>query len=714
MYQEGWNCWHSQKADYVSVIVDYGNYYRNLHESISKAQKSIFVLGWDIDSRIELLRGKDTQGIKETSFFDLICKRARENPDLQIYLNRWDYSMFFMRQREPLWKQKWKSCGLSNIHVCMDNVVPFSACHHQKIVVIDDTLAYWGGMDVALGRWDFRQHHVRNKNRADPAQLPQWDETEKFDPFHDIQAVMAGPAAHSLAQWARKRWIDACPSITPASFSPAIQSGLPDVWPNTDPPDFENIDVAIARTMPAMHGQNQVEEVYQLLLDEIGQAENFIYIENQFLACADIAHALNRRLKERPQLRLLAVSCFDPNGIMERLAMWGGRVRFKDILTEGGVADRTALTYPVCKENGHEAAVRIHSKLMIIDNKYLHIGSANINNRSMGMDTECDVSLSGSHEAARKKISAVRNDLIREHTGYSTEYIQNIVNCGDVKRLLIEKPTSRQHLREINDESFRDQPFGKLAYALADPRRPIIPAHWTRRPRWGQLKKARHLYYGIAFLSLTVILTAIWRYSPLAAYTDFDTLSAYLDTIRTAPFSLVWIILIYIAGGLAFFPVTAMSTAVVLLFGGIKGFSYATVGAIFAGLVGYIIGKWMGRERIIRIFPRAEKAMDKVRDSGIIGVTVIRMIPIAPYSLVNMVLGVTHVPITSFILGTALGLAPGKIMLAIFGESFINAFKQPNIENILLAGIGIAAWIFIVYFCNKLARGWQARREQMI
>lgn len=714
LFQEGKNCWRAEKADYVSVIVDYGNYYRNLHESISKAKKNIFVLGWDIDSRIELLRGSDAKGVSNTTFFDLICAKARENPDLQIYLNRWDYAMFFMRQREPLWEHKWHSCDLPNIHVCMDDVLPFSACHHQKIVTIDDEIAYWGGMDVALGRWDFRQHHVRNQHRADPAQLPSMDEKEKFAPYHDIQAVMCGPAAHSLARWARKRWTNACPSVKPPPLAREYEhTGIPDTWPQSDPPVFENIDAAIARTMPATTGQAHTEEVYHLILDEIAHAENFIYIENQYLACADIARALNQRLKEKSKLRLLAVSCFEPSGILERIAMWGGRVRFKDILIEG-VEDRVALAYPACEENGKISDVHIHSKIMIIDDKYLHIGSANLNNRSMGMDTECDISLFGGQEAARTKIVDIRNDLIREHTGHSVEYINDVAATGDVHQLLKKKPTSRQHLYEIDDEAYRDQPLWKHIYKLADPRRPLIPARWTRLPRWGTSKESsRSLYYALAGFMLILAFFALWHYSPLSSYTDIDVLSSYLEKIRNDPFALLWIIAVYVIGGVVFFPVTVLSTAIVLLFGGLRGFIFATIGALASGLVSYTIGKWIGKDHVRRIFPHADKVMDKVCDSGIVGIIVLRMLPIAPYTLVNIVLGVIHVPLITFLLGTTLGLAPGKIMLAIFGGSFIDVFQHPDSENIAMAVGGIAAWIGVVLLCNRLAQKWQARREQL-
>lgn len=715
--KQGHNCWRKERADHVSILVDYGNYYRDLRQSIIRAQKSIFLLGWDIDSRIELLRGKDAEkNPHPTVFFDLICWKASENPDLQIYLNRWDYSMFFMRQREPLWEHKWQQCGHPNIHVVMDDVLPLSACHHQKIAIIDDEIAYWGGMDIALGRWDFRQHHVKNKNRADPAQLPSFDEKEAFDPYHDIQAVMSGPAARALAEWARVRWKAAAPKITPVPLAPPLESGaLPATWPRIDPPDFTGIDVAIARTMPAMSGQRQVEEIYHLLLEEIAQAENFIYIENQFLACADIAHALNKRLHEKPDLRVLAVSCHNPNGIMERLAMWGGRVKFRDIIEAGGVADRVALTYPLCREEGREATVRIHSKLMIIDDRYLHIGSANINRRSMGMDTECDVLLCGEDDAARTKIASVRNDLIREHTGYEEDYIADVVNDGKhVAKLVDECPGSRQHLRLINDEAYRDQPMADLAYKLADPRRPLISSRFTRLPRWKGASSWSGRQIGVvaAMIALIAALSILWSFTPLAEYNDPDKIEGLFEQVRNAPFALLWLTLIYVVGGLLFFPVTALSTAVILIFGGVKGFIYATIGALASGLVGYGLGKLIGRRRLLSVFPKAEKAMDKIKGSGVIGVTVIRMVPIAPFSVVNMAMGVIHVPIFAYLLGTALGLSPGKVMLAIFGQSFIDVFKNPDLHNILIAGAGIIAWIGVVWMCNKLARQWQARHEQ--
>ncbi len=103
--------------------------------------------------------------------------------------------------------------------------------------------------------------------------------------------------------------------------------------------------------------------------------------------------------------------------------------------------------------------------------------------------------------------------------------------------------------------------------------------------------------------------------------------------------------------------------------------------------------------------------MEKIRSSGVIGVTVIRMLPIAPFSLVNMIMGVIHLPLLPFLLGTFFGLSPGKIMLAIFGESFIEVFQNPDLQNSLYAAMGITIWATVIFACNKLAKMWQAKHQ---
>src|ERR1700761_5041132 len=100
IFEPGRNCWRENMATQASLLVDYANYYRAVYESICKARRSVFILGWDIDTRIELVRGADLQKAKcPVTVLELINWKARQNPDIRFYVNKWNYSYFFAQDR---------------------------------------------------------------------------------------------------------------------------------------------------------------------------------------------------------------------------------------------------------------------------------------------------------------------------------------------------------------------------------------------------------------------------------------------------------------------------------------------------------------------------------------------------------------------------------------------------------------------------------------
>src|SRR5690606_17340496 len=106
---------------------------------------------------------------------------------------------------------------------------------------------------------------------------------------------------------------------------------------------------------------------------------------------------------------------------------------------------------------------------------YLRVGSSNINNRSMRLDTECDLVFEAKDGAARQTVAAIRNDLIREHTGHEAADIERVVRQGEVGALLNYLTHSRQHLYKLNDERYRYERFSEAAKRFADPERPLLP-----------------------------------------------------------------------------------------------------------------------------------------------------------------------------------------------------------------------------------------------
>src|SRR5690606_27984107 len=123
-------------------------------------------------------------------------------PELKIHILLWDYSMLFAFSREPLPQVKlaWKTP--EQISVCLDDVLPVGASHHTKIVVIDEAVAFCGGLDLTIRRWDTPAHAMENAARTDPAGEP-------YRPFHDVQMMVDGEAAKALGELARGRWRDA-------------------------------------------------------------------------------------------------------------------------------------------------------------------------------------------------------------------------------------------------------------------------------------------------------------------------------------------------------------------------------------------------------------------------------------------------------------------------------------------------------------------------
>ncbi len=706
IFRPGKHCWKIANASYASIIVDYANYYRDLHQSIVKAKKSIFILGWDIDGRIELLRGEEKE--KSTApacLFDLIKWKFEQQPDIKIYLNKWDYSIFFAKEREPLAGLHWKTIESDNFHYCIDSVLPLGACHHQKIAVIDDEVAYCGGMDIALARWDYREHHPVNPDRQDPKGLLNPHHTEPFTPYHDLMMVTAGEAARSLAELVRERWNLACE--TPAI--PLLHEGsrdIPHSWPHSDPPDFENIHIAIARTLPPVRKNPRREEIIETYLTEIKQAEKFIYIENQFLVQEDIARALNKQLRDKPELRVLAISCDHPKGIMEKKSMWTPRLKFREIVESGGVADRVALAYPISREDGRQDPVRIHSKLMIIDDKFLHLGSANINNRSMGLDTECDQIIFGESDKACKKIAAVRTDLIREHSGREADEIDFLVESNaPIEEFLKEVPTSRQHFRRIDDEEYRHERFVKIAKVFSDPRRPLISADITIPISRKHVQRHISKPWPWLALCLVVLISILIPYIP-----DMESLTRWIENLLDSKLAIPGIILLFILSGIVLFPVTILITITAAIFGSSMGLALSIVGTLLSASIGYYIGRKISITKSQTMFGiKFKQFKEKIRDSGVAGVSIIRMLPVAPFGLMNILFGMNGVAFSSYIAGTLFGILPGTVALSLFGSSLFRLFKEPNTQDTILLVVGLFLWLGIVACSHILDKKFRQR-----
>jgi phosphatidylserine/phosphatidylglycerophosphate/cardiolipin synthase-like enzyme len=403
--REGRNCWRIARADKARLLIDAATYYHWVGKAFEAAEKRIFVVGWDFDTRIPL--EPDAKG-KGEQLGGLFLRLAKARPSLQIDVLKWNFGALkqFFRPRAVRWLFHW--WRTKNIDFRFDSSHPFGCSHHQKIVVIDECLAACGGIDIGDRRWDTSEHIDRDGHRKSPDGKP-------FGPWHDTTMLMSGKVAQALGELAGERWKTATKSELKA-IEPCE-----DEWPDGLAPDFEDVDVAIARTRAHYQDIEEIREIETLYLDMIAAAKRFIYFENQYFTSGKIAAAIAERMKEEDPPEIVLVMPRTADGWLEQKAMDAARLKLVAAIGEIDADDRFRVYVPVTRERKD---IYVHAKVAVVDDRFLRVGSSNLNNRSQGLDSECDMVIDAALPANRetpKTIGALRQRLIAEHLDISPE-----------------------------------------------------------------------------------------------------------------------------------------------------------------------------------------------------------------------------------------------------------------------------------------------------
>jgi phospholipase D1/2 len=401
MLQAGRNCWRIERAQRAALIVDAADYFRLARQAMLKARSQILLIGWDFDTRIDLDSGEDDEAPTELGAF--INWLPKKTPGLQIHILKWDMGAIKLLGRGTTIFRLARWAASDNIHFKLDGVHPVGASHHHKILVIDDRLAFCGGIDMTGDRWDSRDHRDKDPGRRRPTTR------RRYDPWHDATMAVDGAAARALGDLARDRWKTA--GGTPIAPPSTRQS----IWPKELKPMFREVDVAISRTRGACDGQQPAREIEALFVDQIRRAKRFIYAENQYFASRKIGEALLKRVAEKDCPEIVIVNPAGGKGWLDDKAMSPARARLLRAIQKADKNKKFRIYYPQTKA-GQD--IYVHAKILIVDGELLRVGSANFNNRSMGLDSECDVTIDCALQANRNAapaIAGVLDDLLAEH-----------------------------------------------------------------------------------------------------------------------------------------------------------------------------------------------------------------------------------------------------------------------------------------------------------
>lgn len=446
----GRNCWCKGSVDSTGIIFDGRDYYRAFYENARRAHSTIIISGWQFDSTVKLMRGGDMKDAAsaDTGFLNFLKALCDEKPDLKVYILAWDYHIIFFMEREWAQSQTF-SRAHERIFFQFDHRHAFAASQHQKFVVIDGSIAFAGGMDICSGRWDDRLHSFDSPLRVDANGAP-------YGPYHDVQSYHTGPVAAKLTELFKKCWKDSTGKdidLTQPDFAEPY-SGAEYCFP------INAKSVAISRTQARSLSRlkKPVREIRRLYTDAILSARELIYIENQYFTSFAVYRAIVRKMKLAPSgLQIVIILPKKEKTLFERIHTGITQNRMLSSLKRVARrrSHRIGVYYPsAVSKDGAQAPVYIHSKLMIIDDRFFTLGSANTTNRSMGLDTELNVSweaageTNGAGRGFSRSLVRIRTELLSEHTGAGSK--------AEVKRLSGVKDLVA-HL-----EGMADKPGGRL------------------------------------------------------------------------------------------------------------------------------------------------------------------------------------------------------------------------------------------------------------
>ncbi|MEO8847439.1 MAG: VTT domain-containing protein, partial [Casimicrobiaceae bacterium] len=484
----------------------------------------------------------------------------------------------------------------------------------------------------------------------------------------------------------------------------------PGRWPANVPVDLTDVAVGIVRTEPVFAASAGVTEVRAMYQSAIGAARRTIFAENQYFTSRTIADALAGRLAgdEPPEIALVMPA--NQSGWLESSTMGVLRARLHQRLRAGDPQARYRLYCPLLPWLGNGSqCLNVHSKLMIVDDDFLTLGSANLSERSLSLDTECNIAIEARGDPRiSAAIVALRTRLLAEHLGTGADAVTqalakepglhraiDALGQGNARRLDAFDPVLDPTVDALTPDHDVLDPEKALDpdVIVAD----LLPAPAPR----ARVRRRLSVIVG-SFVAIAALAVA-WRFTPLAGAADFDSLAAHASDFAASPFAPLYVLIAYVVGGLLVIPLTLLIGVSAATFGPLMGGVYAMIGALLSAAVTYAIGRRVGHDLLRRFAgPRLNGLSERLGHRGLLTMVIVRLLPVAPYSMVNVVAGASHIGWRDFLLGTALGLLPGILGISLFVDRALEAIRHPGLVAFVVLGAIVAL---------LAAAGWMIRRQ---
>jgi len=218
-------------------------------------------------------------------------------------------------------------------------------------------------------------------------------------------------------------------------------------------------------------------------------------------------------------------------------------------------------------------------------------------------------------------------------------------------------------------------------------------------------KQASHMHPALVVGVVAAIasLALVWRYTPLAGIFTSDNVIDFTQAFAEHWWAPLLLMLAYTPASFVMFPRPLITMAAVVTFGPWEGLMYAMVGVLLAACVGYALGRNINRNRVRRIAgPRLNRIAAVMHHRGIIAIALVRFVPVAPYLVVNVVMGAMRVKFSHYIIGTFLGMLPGGLAATVLSDQVATALRDPAHLNGWLIAAALCGFAALAWFGHKM------------
>jgi phosphatidylserine/phosphatidylglycerophosphate/cardiolipin synthase-like enzyme len=427
----------ASRAESWTEIWEAGPYYARLSRLLEDASEYAIVAGWQIDSRLPMpAPGGGTERLREK-----IVRLCEAKPGFHFYFLMWDHAYLYVLERERWQRRIWKNAH-PRARFVFDNRHPFGGAHHEKLVIVDGRVALCGGVDLCDGRWDSPEHLHDDPRRSLDGRR------ETHGPYHDMAVEVRGPVCTELHRHLALRW-----RASGAEGFPPPRA--PEPLLSSEDPERGGHRVYLSRTAapPAGACRPLVREIEFLFRELVGAARERLVLEGQYYWSAELNDLLmaklrrmawSRRPGEKPFTLVMILARLETTRSLTR-KMAARELRLLERLQECARATGTRLVVgtPYVGDPSRDGkAVYVHSKTLIVDDRFLSIGSANFATRALRTDTELQLTLEATSHEERAHIRGLAARML-DHWGLGGESTGSLRPFLPARELAALAPTTR-------------------------------------------------------------------------------------------------------------------------------------------------------------------------------------------------------------------------------------------------------------------------------